>query len=68
MGKKKRVRERKGKKPLSKSKHKKSQIWVKYKDGKPRFCPRCGPGCILAKHKDRVTCGKCAYSEKQVKK
>ncbi|MBU3905123.1 MAG: hypothetical protein KJ906_03170 [Nanoarchaeota archaeon] len=41
-----------------------------YKDGKftGRFCPRCGPGIKLAAHKDRVTCGKCGYSEKQVKK
>lgn len=28
-----------------------------------RFCPRCGPGVILAEHKDRVACGRCGYTE-----
>ncbi|MBN1167393.1 MAG: 30S ribosomal protein S27ae [Methanospirillaceae archaeon] len=28
-----------------------------------RFCPRCGPGVFLGEHKDRVTCGKCGYTE-----
>jgi len=35
---------------------------------KNRFCPKCGPGVFLAMHKDRKTCGKCGYSEKNVKK
>ncbi len=41
-----------------------------YKEGKfsGKFCPRCGPGTKLAEHKNRVTCGKCGYSEKQIKK
>ena len=30
---------------------------------KNKFCPKCGPGVFLAKHKDRLTCGKCGYSE-----
>ena len=30
---------------------------------KSRNCPKCGPGYALAKHKDRLTCGKCRYSE-----
>lgn len=30
---------------------------------KNKFCPKCGPGMFLAAHKDRVTCGKCAYTE-----
>ncbi|RAH15344.1 MAG: 30S ribosomal protein S27ae [Methanobacteriota archaeon] len=27
------------------------------------FCPMpgCGPGVFLARHKDRMTCGKCGY-------
>ncbi len=29
------------------------------------FCPKCGPGVFLAKHKDRVSCGKCGYTEFQ---
>ena len=28
-----------------------------------KFCPRCGPGIILAEHKDRLACGKCGYTE-----
>ncbi len=56
---------KKGKKAPSKSKHKISQVWTKYKDGKidGRSCPRCGPGIVLAKHNLRTTCGKCGYSE-----
>ena len=30
---------------------------------KSKSCPRCGPGIFLAKHKDRVYCGKCRYTE-----
>ncbi|GAB6284478.1 MAG: hypothetical protein STSR0009_06780 [Methanoregula sp.] len=28
-----------------------------------KYCPRCGPGVMMADHKDRVTCGKCGYTE-----
>ncbi len=34
-----------------------------HRDG--TFCPKCGPGVFLAKHKGRVSCGKCGYSEFQ---
>ncbi|MDD5331932.1 MAG: 30S ribosomal protein S27ae [Candidatus Nanoarchaeia archaeon] len=41
-----------------------SKVWTKYKDGKKeRSCPRCGPGVFLAKHKDRLYCGSCHYTE-----
>lgn len=30
---------------------------------KTKFCPKCGPGVFLAIHKDRVSCGKCGYTE-----
>ena len=37
------------------------------KDGKlvrkNKFCPRCGAGVFLAAHKDRLSCGKCGYTE-----
>jgi ubiquitin-small subunit ribosomal protein S27Ae len=58
-------KEKEGKKPRSKSKHANIKLSRRYKDGKMlgRFCPRCGPGVILAQHKSRVTCGKCGYSE-----
>ncbi len=57
--------EKEGKRPKSKSKHANVKIDKRYKDGKlqGRFCPRCGPGVLLAQHKSRVTCGKCGYSE-----
>lgn len=25
------------------------------------FCPICGEGVFLARHKDRMTCGRCGY-------
>ena len=58
------------KKPKSKSKHRNPQSYKKYKDGKAqgKFCPRCGPGTFLAKHKNRTVCGKCGYSEVSIKK
>lgn len=30
---------------------------------KNTFCPKCGKGIYMAKHKDRATCGKCGYTE-----
>ncbi len=27
-------------------------------------CPKCGPGVFLGKHKNRLSCGKCNYSER----
>ena len=30
---------------------------------KKPVCPKCGPGVYLATHKDRVSCGKCGYTE-----
>jgi len=32
---------------------------------KQSFCPKCGPGVFMAVHKNRKTCGKCGYMEKQ---
>src|SRR5207245_541146 len=26
-------------------------------------CPKCGPGVFLARHGDRVSCGRCGYTE-----
>jgi ubiquitin-small subunit ribosomal protein S27Ae len=28
-----------------------------------KSCPKCGPGIFLAQHQDRLSCGKCGYSE-----
>ena len=30
---------------------------------KNRYCSKCGPGIFMAAHKDRVSCGKCGYTE-----
>ena len=27
------------------------------------FCPRCGDGVFLAEHANRVSCGRCGYTE-----
>lgn len=28
-----------------------------------KHCPKCGPGVFLAEHSNRVSCGKCGYTE-----
>lgn len=28
-----------------------------------QWCPKCGPGVFLAAHRDRVSCGRCGYTE-----
>lgn len=34
------------------------------KGGRKRpVCPKCGPGIFMATHKDRLSCGKCGYTE-----
>jgi small subunit ribosomal protein S27Ae len=70
MAKKSKSKERKGKRARSKSKHRNIQIWKKYKGGKiqGKWCPRCGPGVIMAEHGNRITCGRCSYSEMKVEK
>jgi len=66
--------EKEGKRPKSKTKHKKIQIWNKYEVSessikrKGKFCPRCGNGVFLAIHKNRETCGKCGFSEIKIEK
>ncbi|MBW2982192.1 30S ribosomal protein S27ae [Candidatus Woesearchaeota archaeon] len=30
---------------------------------KNKSCPKCGKGYCLAKHSNRLTCGKCGYTE-----
>ena len=55
------------KKPKSKSKHRKVQLWKKYevRDGKiirkGRLCPKCRS--FLAEAGNRLFCGKCWYVE-----
>jgi len=54
------------KKPKKEKKHK--GRWELYDASgtlkrKNTSCPKCGEGTFMAKHKDRLTCGKCSYSE-----
>ncbi|HEX55348.1 MAG: 30S ribosomal protein S27ae [Candidatus Altiarchaeales archaeon] len=30
---------------------------------KNRSCPKCGDGVFLARHGDRLSCGRCGYTE-----
>ena len=47
---------------------KQSERWKKYTvsgekiERNAKFCPRCGPGVFLSKHKTRLFCGKCHYT------
>jgi len=31
---------------------------------KGKTCPKCGPAVFVAEHKDRISCGRCGYTEK----
>jgi small subunit ribosomal protein S27Ae len=33
-----------------------------------KSCPKCGDGVFLGDHKDRLSCGKCGYTEFKPKK
>ncbi|MBW2997648.1 30S ribosomal protein S27ae [Candidatus Woesearchaeota archaeon] len=57
---------------MAKKKKKKKTSSKKYKmyeasgselKRKNKFCPKCGTGVFMAQHKDRMTCGKCSYTE-----
>ncbi len=61
-----------GKEPQGKIKRKPrkpSERWKKYKisgehvERTAKFCPRCGAGVFLSKHKNRLFCGRCHYTE-----
>jgi small subunit ribosomal protein S27Ae len=56
--------------PKKKTKPKKpTQRWKLYQvtgnklERKNKFCPKCGIGIFMAKHKDRFVCGNCNYVE-----
>lgn len=55
--------EEKKPKPKNPTSHKMFEIKGETVERKNRNCPKCGKGFFLAKHKDRLTCGKCKYSE-----
>ncbi len=45
-----------------------SEVWKLYKvEGSSAHatheaCPKCGPGVFLAKHNNRLSCGRCGYT------
>ncbi len=58
--------EEKGKKPKLKKTSQKWNVYEKKGDKverKNKNCPKCGAGVFMAKHKDRLTCGACFYTE-----
>jgi len=65
--KKQRIRKRAGKKKKHKKKPYVVSKFYKVEDGKivraRKFCPVCGPGIFLADHGDRLSCGRCGYTE-----
>jgi len=58
------------KKPVEKKQKKSYSVHSMYEVSgdkltrKNKTCPKCGPGVFMANHKDRLSCGKCNYSEK----
>ena len=50
-------------------KRKNALKWTLYKSEDGRLqrlrthCPKCGPGTFLARHANRVACGRCGYTE-----
>lgn len=60
-------REKKGKKIKKKKKKIKKSLFYEAKGEiltrKRKACPKCGAGIFMAEHKNRLTCGKCYYTE-----
>ena len=50
-------------KPKNPTSHKKYEVKGEALERKNRSCPKCGPGFLMAKHNNRVSCGKCGYTE-----
>lgn len=55
--------------PKPKAKRPSPKVWTFYKIENNKllrlrkFCPRCGAGVYLAQHKDRLSCGRCGFTE-----
>ena len=65
-GKKKSVKEKKGKKPHKNKLTSKKYLLYKIEGDKitrAKNCPRCGAGIFLARSSGRLYCGKCHYTE-----
>lgn len=65
--KKRKTREKKERKPKRKRPARKAHKMYDISGGSIKrtrtTCPKCGPSHFLAKHKDRVSCGRCGYTE-----
>lgn len=62
--------DRKGKKPHKNKPTSKKYVHYKVSGDnitKEKTCPRCGAATFLAKHKGRLHCGKCNYTEFNIK-
>lgn len=48
-----------------KGKNHPSQLYKSYEGAKTKnqFCPKCGVGTFMANHNNRLSCGKCKYTE-----
>jgi len=51
-----------------KSQKKPVKVWKIYNtsgklERKNKFCPKCGKGFFMARHKGRMVCGHCFYTE-----
>lgn len=57
----------KGKKPKKKKQKKIKGNYYETAGGglkrTKKTCPKCGSGIFMAEHKDRYTCGRCAYTD-----
>jgi ubiquitin-small subunit ribosomal protein S27Ae len=64
---KKKSSDKKGKKVATKKPCKKANEYYQVSgdkvERKNKSCPKCGQGNFMAKHKDRLVCGKCQYVE-----
>lgn len=67
MGKQKKIRERRERKPPKKRPAVKQHRLYKIEGDRlvplRKTCPKCGAGVFMAEHKDRSACGKCNYTE-----
>lgn len=56
-----------GKQPKQKTPRIAKKDYYTITDGKlvrkRKHCPKCGPGVFMAEHENRISCGRCGYTE-----
>jgi small subunit ribosomal protein S27Ae len=59
------VQKAKAKSAKKRNNRKVVKIGQLYQGGKlkSKTCPKCGTGFIMANHQNRISCGKCGYTE-----